>query len=129
MLQLVKYVVVGLANTALGYAIIFGCMYWLGLGPVLSNVIGYALGLVVSYLLHRKVTFQSTQTGHAEALRFLVVFGVAYSLNLLMLMLLIDYWHVHKGWSQVIAGAVYVIASFLMQKFYVFRSVKARAAH
>jgi putative flippase GtrA len=125
MIQLIKYLVVGLANTLIGYGIIFGCMYLLGLGPVVSNIIGYGLGLVVSYVLHRKVTFRSTQSRQAEALRFLAVFGIAYALNLLVLMLLIDHWQVHQGWSQVIAGVVYVGASFLMQKFYVFKVAKA----
>lgn len=125
MLQLIKYLVVGVTNTLIGYGIIFGCMYLLGLGPVVSNVIGYGLSLAISYVLHRKVTFQSTQRGHAEALRFLAVFGIAYALNLLVLMLLIERWHVHQGWSQVIAGTVYVGASFLMQKFYVFKAAKA----
>ena len=124
MIQFIKYVVVGVINTFIGYGIIFACMFWLGIGPVVSNMIGYAIGLVISYVLHRNVTFQSTQGRRSEALRFVAVFGVAYSLNLLMLMLLIDRLHWHKGWAQVVAGVVYVGVSFLMQKLYVFRTAR-----
>lgn len=125
MLQLAKYILVGAANTLLGYGIIFGCMYLLGLGAEISNLIGYTLGLVVSYLMHRNFTFQSTQKRQPEALRFVAVFAVAYLLNLGALMLLIHRLHVHEGVSQVIAGVVYIGGSFLMQKFYVFRDAKA----
>ncbi|MFP5391358.1 MAG: GtrA family protein [Gammaproteobacteria bacterium] len=121
LVQLFKYLVVGAANTLLGYAIIFACMYLLGLGAELSNLIGYALGLVVSYLMHRNFTFESTQARRAEALRFVAVFAVAYLLNLGALMLLIHRLHVHEGVAQVVAGIVYIGGSFLMQKFYVFR--------
>lgn len=125
MLQLAKYILVGAANTLLGYAIIFGCMYGLGLGPGISNALGYGLGLVVSYLMHRSFTFQSTQKKRPEAVRFVAVFAVAYTLNLGVLMLLIHRLHVHEGVAQVIAGIAYIGGSFLMQKFYVFKAVRA----
>lgn len=125
MIQLIKYLAVGAFNTLFGYGIIFACMYLLGIGAAVSNMIGYAVGLGVSYLLHRKVTFQSTQGRRAEALRFLGAFGVAYALNLLVLMLLIERLHVHKGWAQVWAGVVYVASSFIIQKFYVFKAPPA----
>lgn len=121
MIQLAKYIVVGVANTLLGYAIIFACMYLLGLSAEISNVIGYALGLVISYVMHRNFTFNSTQRRTTEVVRFVVVFAVAYLLNLGTLMLLIHHLQVHEAVAQVVAGVVYVGASFVMQKFYVFR--------
>jgi putative flippase GtrA len=121
MIQLAKYIVVGVANTLLGYAIIFACMYLLGLGPAISNVIGYALGLAISYLMHRHFTFNSTQRRDTEVLRFVVVFAVAYLLNLGALMLLIHHFMVSKDVAQIAAGVVYVGASFVMQKLWVFR--------
>ncbi len=121
MIQLLKYLLVGVANTLLGYAIIFACMYLLGLSAELSNVIGYGLGLVISYAMHRNFTFNSTQRRDTEAVRFVAVFAVAYLLNLGTLMLLIHRFDAHEGAAQIVAGVVYVGASFVMQKFYVFR--------
>ena len=46
MKQLLKFAMVGVLNTTLGYAVIFACMYVLGIDAVVSNVIGYAFGLV-----------------------------------------------------------------------------------
>ncbi len=119
--QLFRYLLVGLFNTALGFAIIFGCMYLLKMNPITSNVTGYLCGLVVSYFLNKFFTFRSTNRSRAEMLRFLVVFVAAYLANFGMLLLCIDVLHVHEAVSQVVAGGVYVAASFLLNKYYVFK--------
>lgn len=120
MKQLIKFLVVGALNTLLGYAVIFACMYLLGLSALLSNVIGYAFGLVLSYVLNRKVTFQSTSKSKAEVFRFLLVFLIAYFANFCVLLMLIHVWKFHEGVSQLVAGVVYVLFSFVLNKYYVF---------
>ena len=125
MKQFARYLLVGLLNTGLGYAIIFGCMYGLGLSPVLSNALGYGFGVTISYWLNRTFTFRATQTGSGTVIKFVVVNGLSYLANLLALVLLIEKLDVHEGAAQVIAGAVYVVAAFLMNKHYVFRGAAA----
>ncbi|WP_160108874.1 GtrA family protein [Pseudomonas izuensis] len=120
MKQLIKFIFVGVLNTLLGYAIIFSCMYLLGATAVVSNVIGYATGLVLSYVLNRKITFQSTSKSRSEIFRFLLVFLVAYFSNLGVLLMLIRIGSVHEGLAQVLAGIVYVFVSFFLNKYYVF---------
>lgn len=124
MKQLIRFIAVGVVNTGIGYGIIFGCMYWLGLSPELSNVTGYMIGLVASYLLHRSFTFRSKQRKRTEFFNFVAVFLIAYSANLVMLIVLVRAMQVHAGLSQVISGAIYVTASYLLNKYYVFRSIK-----
>jgi putative flippase GtrA len=121
MIQFLRYVAVGVLNTFLGYFVIFGCMYLLGMHPVASNIAGYAVGLVVSYTLNRSYTFNSTQDRRPEILRFLAVFAIAYMLNFVALLLLIYEFGMHEGLSQVAAGVVYVGSAFLMNKYYVFK--------
>lgn len=115
-----RFFVVGVLNTALGYAVIFACMYWLGLRPETSNAIGYGLGLVLSFALHRSFTFASRGHVGREFVRFIAVFAIAYGLNLGCLLLLVYVLGVHAGASQVIAGAVYVVAAYVMNKHLVF---------
>lgn len=125
MKQFARYLLVGLLNTGVGYAIIFGCMYGLGLSPVLSNALGYGCGMIISYRLNRRFTFRATQTGPGTAVKFVVVNGIAYLANLLALVLLIEQFNVHEGVSQVLASAIYVITAFLMNKHFVFRGATA----
>jgi putative flippase GtrA len=121
MWQFIRYVAVGVFNTLFGYMIIFGCMYLLNMSPELSNMAGYAVGVIVSYSLNRRFTFNSTQERRKEILRFLAVFGVAYTLNFLTLLVLLHQLHVNEAISQIVAGVVYVAVGFLMNKYYVFK--------
>ncbi|WP_218510919.1 GtrA family protein [Variovorax sp. dw_308] len=119
MRQLLKFAVVGVVNTALGYAVIFACMYLAGLGPATSNVIGYAVGLIISYSLNRSFTFRSAAPPRREIVRFVAIFLLAYLANFLTLVLLIRH-GVHEGLAQVLAGVVYFSLSFVLNKYYVF---------
>jgi putative flippase GtrA len=126
MSQFARFVAAGVFNTALGYAIIFGCMYLLGIGPVLSNVIGYAIGLIASYTLNRRFTFNSRARVPGEFARFLVFFALAYALNFVALLACLHVLHLHEAVSQIVAGAVYVIAGYLLNKYCVFRPATLR---
>ena len=123
--QFSRFLSVGVANTALGYAVIFGCMYLAGLSPELSNAAGYAVGLLVSYFLNRHFTFRSAQRRSTEFVRFGIVFLVAYTANLVVLIVLVRTLEVHAGLSQLIAGIIYVGTAYLLNKHYVFRSSEA----
>ena len=122
--QFIRFIFVGAVNTGLGYVIIFACMYLADLSPELSNLIGYVVGLVLSYFFHRSYTFRSTQQRKTEFIHFVVVFLVAYCANLAALTVLVRTVGIHAGTSQVIAGAIYAGISYLLNKCYVFRSIK-----
>lgn len=128
MRQLLRFAAVGVVNTGLGYAVIFACMYLAGLGAVVSNVIGYAVGLIVSYLLNRSFTFRSAAPPRAEILRFVAIFLLAYLANLAALVGLIRHAGMHEGVAQVVAGVVYFVLSFVLNKYYVFADPQARVA-
>lgn len=125
-----RFLAVGVFNTLLGYSVIFTCMYFAEMSPEISNVAGYAVGLVASYVLNRKYTFNSTQKRRSEILRFLGVFIFAYGANFSILVILIHKMGIHVGVSQVLAGLVYVVASFVMNKYFVFKAfVGAETTH
>lgn len=121
MTQFLRFLLVGLFNTGLGYAIIFSCMYLLGMNHIVSNVIGYAGGFAVSYSLNRCFTFKSRSAPQSEIVRFLVVFAIAYLMNLALLVFAVDQMGVHPAVGQVLAGVIYILVTFLLNKYYVFR--------
>lgn len=121
MIQFAKYLLVGVVNTGIGYAIIFTCMYVLDMPAVHSNFIGYALGMVISYLLNRVYTFKGSRADFETLVRFCVVTVTAYLANLAALVYLIQSLRIHEGAAQLLAGIVYVIVSFLTHKYFVFR--------
>lgn len=118
--QLLTYAAVGVVNTGVGYGIIFASMYLLGLGPVVSNALGYAIGIVVSYFLNRTFTFRSSAASKREFVRFVSILLLAYAANLAVLVALLDLTATHKGVAQVLAGIVYFAVSFVLSKYYAF---------
>lgn len=121
MKQFSRFLVVGVFNTLLGYCVIFAFMYWAKMTPEFSNIAGYAVGLATSYILNRNYTFNSKQSQRGEIIRFLSVFFVAYAANFATLLVLIHNIGLHEAVSQIVAGLVYVVASYLMNKHYVFK--------
>jgi len=126
MKQFSRFLVVGVFNTLIGYCVIFACMYLGRMSPETSNAAGYTVGLVISYILNRNYTFNSRQDRFGESIRFFIVFVIAYASNFMVLMILIHNLGIHKGVSQIFAGLIYIVTSYLTNKYYVFKIPKER---
>lgn len=120
-IQFLMFFLVGILNTILGYTIIFALMYLMGFNPEFSNLIGYSVALIVSYFLNRKFTFKSTQKRHAEAIKFITAFLIAYAINFIVLVILFRLFNINSALSQIFAGICYVAVSYALNKFYVFK--------
>lgn len=118
--QFFRFLSVGAVNSLLGNGTIFASMYVAHLSPETSNVAGYTVGAITSYVLNRKYVFNSKQDHRAEIVRFLVVFLIAYAANLAMLVTLVHRGGLHEGASQLFAGVVFTVVSFLLNKHYAF---------
>jgi putative flippase GtrA len=119
--SLVRFLLVGSANTVLGYGTIL--LFQLGLEwpPVWSNSMGYAVGLSVSYWLSRTFVFRS-QRGHSKSLPLFAFVAVGcFGLNLLVLKVAVDWFALHAVFAQAIAIASYTIAFYLLGRHLVFR--------
>ena len=127
MSSFLRFLLVGVFNTCFGYSLIFAFMYLADLSPELSNLLGYLIALVVSFVLNKYFTFArknvaALATGsRAELLRFLIVFAGAYAVNYAVLLLLIYKLGVSAGVSQLVAGVAYVGISYFLNARFVFR--------
>ena len=82
MVQLLRFLLVGLANTAVGLLCIWGAMRFLALNEAAANFIGYAFGLVFGFTLNRSWTFSHSEAFSRSFPRWLVVALLAYPTNL-----------------------------------------------
>jgi len=114
-----KYSLSGAINTLVGYALIFGCMA-LGCGPTLSNVIGYAVGFVLSFVQSRYWVFRSSNSVAGDAARFVPAFLVAFGVNLLVLQMALVL-GLNAYLAQLAAGAAFVGTGFVLNYLFVFR--------
>jgi len=117
-LQFVKYNLVGIINTIVGFSIIFALMFF-GISPVNSNLTGYTIGSVLSFYLNSRYTFNSTENSRSQIILFFMVLFFSYLLNLLVLQLLLDF--VNPYIAQFFSAVVYTLSSFLLMKFFVFK--------
>ena len=119
-IKLAKYISVGFLNTFFGYLTIFSAMY-LGVNPYSSNLIGYGLGILLSFYLQKSWVFASTGNLLRKFLRFMLVFTVAYLANLIILFTSIEKLNVNEYLSQVIGGLCYLTIGYFANKFFVFK--------
>ncbi|AKT90577.1 polysaccharide biosynthesis protein, GtrA family [Campylobacter ureolyticus RIGS 9880] len=117
--KLIKYLLVGVLNTIIGFGIIFGLMFT-GISPEISNLSGYSIGIVISYILNKIFTFQSKTKSKIEFIKFILAMLMAYILNFITLKICLSL-SINPYISQIFAGGIYTISGFLLSKFWVFK--------
>ena len=119
----VRYGLVGVLNTAIGYAVILALDLGLKLNPFLANAGGYAVGILVSFALSRGFVFRSRDTVRKAGPRYLVAVAAAFVLNQLVMGLtrgLLPDAPLGHAASQFAGMTSYTVALFLISYFWVF---------
>ena len=121
LIQFIKFLGVGVANTLIGLSVIYATKWFLGAGDVIANATGYAVGLIVSFTLNSRWTFSYRGPRRAAVLKFLGVALIAYGMNLLTVMAAIAVFRINTYVAQALGVPPYTLTSFLLSKFFVFR--------
>ncbi|WP_342636589.1 GtrA family protein [Klebsiella quasivariicola] len=114
--QAVRYVFVGLANTALTAAVIFSLMQF-GVGIYLSNVSGYVAGILFSFIMNVRFTF-STSLSFIKFIKFLSVCAICYIFNLVAMKFFLTLMPQHVYTAQFIGMFFYTAIGFILNKFW-----------
>ncbi|MDR1981615.1 MAG: GtrA family protein [Tannerellaceae bacterium] len=120
--QVIKYGIVGAANTLITAAIIWVMMKKANVPAIPSNIVGYAFGVLNSFIWNKQWTFKSSARWIGSAMRFGVVFGICYLLQLMLLICLNRYLSIDPYYNQLIAMAFYTVVNFLMNKYFTFKA-------
>lgn len=118
----VRFCLVGLVNTAVGLGLIYACKFLLGFADVPANLVGYIIGLMVSFTLNSRWTFRYDGPVWPAVLRFLLTFVIAYAANIATVLLLIDGAGVNAYLAHAIAVVPYTTTFYLLSRFMVFAS-------
>lgn len=123
--QIVRFGIVGLANTACGYAVIVALLAG-GAGDVVANICGYTVGLILSFFLNRRWTFRDAGTvGRlSTALRFFMVFAVAYATNLSIVLAFASLGYSEQPLVHLAGVAVYTTVFYFGSALLVFRPAR-----
>lgn len=119
--QIGRFAVVGAVATAVHYAIMVALVEIGHVPPVVATTIGYGFGIVVSYTLNRRFTFEARGTPVAKSFaKFVVLYGVGAFLNGAIVGALIAV-GAHYLLAQVAATGLVLIWNFLGARYVVFR--------
>ena len=117
----VKFVLVGLANTTAGLATIFAAKYFINLGDVSANFLGYGLGLILGFALNASWTFLYQGSYLLAFGLYLLAFGMSYAVNLGIVLLLIHGFGFNSYLAQAAGVPFYTVCFFVICQLVVFR--------
>lgn len=116
----VRFALVGLANTLLGLLVIYAAKSVGGLADFPANLLGYTVGLTVSYFLNARWTFAFRGRHWVAAPRFVLVILVAYLANLATVYALLEV-AINSYIAQAAGILPYTLISYLGAALFAFR--------
>jgi glycosyltransferase involved in cell wall biosynthesis/putative flippase GtrA len=116
----IRFILVGVINTLVGLSVIYAAMYFFGFGVKSSNLIGYLVGIIVSFTLNKRWTFKNRDRIGASLIRYLVVIGIAYVANLQTVLFSVSSLKVSPYLAQFIGVFPYALIGYLGCKFFAF---------
>lgn len=132
-MQFVKYCIVGALNTMVCLGVIFVCKSLVGVNPYLSNILGYAAGLINSFLWNKQWVFRTHGGYSREVLRFLAGFALCYVMQLAVVFALNTspfgkfevgiFGFVLSGYgiATLLGNVVYTLANYVYNRLVTFR--------
>jgi putative flippase GtrA len=121
-LRLLRFVIVGLANTGLGLATVYLLKVALGFADIPANAAGYGVGLAAAYALNSKWTFGYGGRTLATGGRFLFAFAISYGANLLAVWWLIERASLNSYVAQAAGIVPYTLCFYALCSLFVFRA-------
>lgn len=117
--SVLKYMVVGVANTVFGLAVIYAVML-MGADPFVANFIGYAFGFSLSYALNKGWTFKNTNTIRSTLPRFVLVAGLSYLANVSVVYWAHEIGSINAYAAQAMGVPVYLAVGFIGSRYFAF---------
>ena len=114
---LARFLMVGVGNTILGLAVIFGARQFCS--DVAANLIGYLIVVPVSFLSHRDISFRDTGNRMAAFARYMPTILAGYAFNYAALTVLLSA-GTNPYLAQTVGIACHVIVTYLLSRLFVF---------
>jgi putative flippase GtrA len=127
--QKILYLIVGGWNTLVQYGVFSLCWYLLHdrLHPVLVLLISFVIASINGFLTFRHFVFGSARRPLSEYLRYQVVYGPLFGLNLLVLPLVLSLTDLNAYVIQALFSVFAVVAGYLGNKYFTFRPGRSAA--
>lgn len=116
----VRFATVGVFNTLLTIVVIFSLKAFAGTPDLWANATGYVIGLISSFALNKRWTFQHEDRVLPAAVKFVGVFALSYLLNIITVLTLIGIGF-NDYLAHLVGMPVYTIAFYFGCLLFAFR--------
>ena len=124
--QLLQFVLVGGSAAATHLAVVALLVSQLNMPPLSANVLAFLVAFVVSYNGHALLTFSAAQAkGWSVVARFFAVACLAFVANELLYYIALNWLHWHYFWSLAVVLVLVAAGTFVLGKFWAFKSRSA----
>jgi len=124
-----RFIIVGISNIAIGYAVFAVALHLLGdfvLRGTVAQIIAYCVGTVWSYYWNRRWTFRSDADVGGEASRFVVLQIGCAVISTGGVGVTVDALHLHPTLSWLAVVGVVSVINYVLSKRWVFKGKETR---
>ena len=125
--EILRFGAVGLGSNALLYLLYLAATA-VGIEPKVAVTLIYLVGVLQTFLLNKRWTFQHEGHVRRTAARYWVAYALAYAGNMVLVFIFVDMAGFDHRVVQGILVAVIGLALFALQKYWVFRMPVRRAS-
>ena len=120
--QIIKYLIAGGTSTSSDILIYSLLIYFASLWYVASSVISFTIAFWISFGLQKFWTFRDKNTEKMMKQTYLYFFVAITNLGIstLLIYIFVDYIHIHKFISKIIANATIATESFFVYRYFIF---------
>lgn len=122
-----RFILVGVVNTLVGTAVMFGCYNLLNLSYWFSSAMNYVVGSIVSYFLNKYYTFEVKERSWRFLLRFVlnitVCYLIAYGVAKPLVRAILSGCSVklQENGAMLVGMGLFVMLNYIGQRFFAFK--------
>lgn len=117
--QFIKYAISGTINTSITL-IVYNILIRLGVNYMISNGIGYFLGIVNGFMLNKLWVFKSHKRVYVLFAKFIIVNTMSLLFSTGLLFLLVHYLYFNKIFAQLITTMITGIINYILNRLWTF---------
>ncbi|WP_430091083.1 GtrA family protein [Paenibacillus cisolokensis] len=123
--QLISYSFWGAITTSFNLTLFF-LLNFLGVNYILANIVSYIFAVILNYFFNKIFVFEKNSSNKETRvfIKFIMVRAVSLLVDTILFYLLVSIMHFNVNVSRILLSFVIIVATFFVNKVFVFRPTK-----
>jgi putative flippase GtrA len=117
--KFIKYSVVGCISVLIYFLSVFVLVELFDKDPIFGSTLSFIIMTFISFLLNKKYTFGS-DFSYNQLLRFLVVSAIGFTLNFVIMYLVVNVLSLHYSIGELITTLILPLINFILNNYWTF---------